>query len=133
MKWLCIVPISIFICRGAILSVKANNAENIEATLYYDQFNKLMEGIQKLTIGTGFLVSSIMSNIRMKTYFPKFFYKNKYLIRFSMFGLTLPLYMTGGIYISFWTKAGNKYWHNMLTAVFNIIVYISSFVLPITF
>lgn len=120
------------IVQGVILTLKVQNTDTLEDLDFYIKLQKFIEGFQKLIIGTLFLTSSIMSNSRLKFYFPDFFYKNRNLLQLSMFGLSLPLYLNGALYMSLWGDKAFIYWTTNLSE-YNLLAYFSNFILPISF
>lgn len=73
---------------------------DFENMLYYVFVQRLFDGLEKIIIGLAFLVSSIMSNYRLKTYFPNFYRKNKCILKVSLYGLSAPIIISGLFNIS---------------------------------
>ena len=56
-----------------------------------------MIGIVFIVLGISFLISSTLTLMRLKYYFPKFYKENKKILIFATIGLSLPVFTRGSL------------------------------------
>ena len=57
----------------AYLSYRSNNAADVDELIDYIKYYKIILGGKTIIIGIAFFISSILSRIRLKTYFLEFY------------------------------------------------------------
>lgn len=72
-KTLAVLLILTSTAQFAYLSYKSNGAEDVNELLYYIKIYKIVLGLKTVIIGIAFFISSILSRIRLKTYFLEFY------------------------------------------------------------